>query len=40
MVSVRETPQHDNLNRGPNWNADEKAAQEVINVLAFEPKDI
>ena len=40
VVSIRKTPQHDNLDRGPNWNADEKAAQEIINVLAFEPKDI
>ena len=40
MVPVRETPQHDNFNRGPDWNTDEKAAQEVIDVLAFEPKNI
>lgn len=40
MVSVRETPQHENFNRGPDWNTDEKAAQEVIDVLAFKPKDI
>ena len=40
MVPVRETPQPDNFNCGPDWNTDEKAAKEIIDVLAFKPKDI
>ena len=34
------TPQHEDFDRGPQRDGDEEAAQEIVEVLAFEPEHV